>query len=132
MAQVLEAVREGRSLDSLDVGPELKGLESARKWLSEHMAHDPLATLRAVRAPVLVVNGGEDIQVPPRHAELLGAALAEAGHPDYEVKIFPSLNHLFAVSHGGGSAEYSDPNARVDAGFLGYLGDWLASRLARH
>ncbi|KPK75908.1 MAG: hypothetical protein AMS25_17990 [Gemmatimonas sp. SM23_52] len=93
------------------------------------MQHDPLATIREVRAPVLIVNGGQDIQVSPDHAQRLGAALREAGHPDYEVKIFPRLNHLFAVSRGEGAAEYADPDAEVDSEFLSYLADWLTARL---
>jgi pimeloyl-ACP methyl ester carboxylesterase len=124
-----QAIREGRDLEETDLLAGLRALEGARKWLREHMQHDPLATIREVRAPVLIVNGGADIQVSPDHAQRLGAALREAGHPDYEVKIFPRLNHLFAVSRGEGAAEYADPDAEVDSEFLSYLADWLTARL---
>jgi alpha-beta hydrolase superfamily lysophospholipase len=129
MEEFSQAIREGRDLEETDLPPGLKALESARKWLQEHMQHDPLATIRRVQAPVLIVNGGQDIQVSPEHARRLGAALEEAGHPDYEVKIFSRLNHLFAVSRGEGAAEYADPNAAVDSEFLSYLADWLTARL---
>ncbi len=129
MEEFSQAIREGRDWEETDLPPGLKALESARKWLREHMQHDPLATIRSVQAPVLIVNGGQDIQVPPEHARRLGAALEETGHLDYEVKIFPRLNHLFAVSRGEGAAEYTDPNAAVDSEFLGHLADWLTARL---
>jgi dipeptidyl aminopeptidase/acylaminoacyl peptidase len=78
---------------------------------------------------VLIVNGGQDVQVAPDHARRLGAALDAVDHRDHEVKIFPRLNHLFAVSRGAGTAEYADPDAVVDADFLSYLADWLTARL---
>jgi dipeptidyl aminopeptidase/acylaminoacyl peptidase len=107
----------------------MRSLANHRKWLVEHFQHDPESTIRRVSAPVLVVNGGMDVQVPPEHARRLGAVLEDAGNPDYEVRIFPDLNHLFARSKGQGTAEYADPTARVDPAFLGYLADWLAARL---
>jgi hypothetical protein len=70
-----------------------------------------------------------DVQIPPEHARRLGAALASAGNPDFEVRIFPNLNHLFAVSKGQGVAEYADPTAKVDRAFLGFMTDWLVERL---
>ena len=126
--RVSRAVREGEDIESLDLPPALEQLARS-KWLREHVEHDPLATIRQVRVPVLIVNGGQDVQVTPEHARRLAAALSETGHPDFEVKIFPRLNHLFAVSRGEGTAEYADPRARVDGEFLAYLADWLTERL---
>ncbi len=123
-------IRAGRDLEEADLAPGLKALAGNQKWLREHFEHDPLAAIASVRAPVLIVNGGQDVQVAPDHARRLGAALEAAGHADYEVKVFPRLNHLFAVSRGEGTAEYSDPDAEVDGEFLAYLAGWLAARLA--
>lgn len=122
------AVHDGADLDTMSLPPALEQLARS-KWLREHVEHDPLATIRQVRVPVLIVNGGKDVQVAPEHARRLGEALAEAGNPDFEVHIFPRLNHLFSVSKGQGTAEYADPNAVVDPEFLGYLADWLVLRL---
>jgi dipeptidyl aminopeptidase/acylaminoacyl peptidase len=123
--RLMDAIREGREPEDTDLSP------GTQRWLREHIEHDPIATIKQVRAPVLVVNGGHDIQVFPEHARRLGAALEQAGHPDYEVRIFPELNHLFAVSRGEGLAEYVDPDAEVDPEFLSYMADWLVARLVR-
>jgi dienelactone hydrolase len=128
--QLSRAIREGRDLDELELPPPLKRLSQSRWWL-EHLQHDPLEAIRKVRSPVLIANGGQDVQVAPEHARRLGAALDEAHHPDHEVRIFPQLNHLFAVSKGEGTAEYADPNAEVDAEFLSFLADWLTQRVDR-
>lgn len=122
---LMDAIRVGREPEDTDLSP------GTQRWLREHIEHDPLATIKRVDAPVLVVNGGQDIQVFPEHARRLGAALEEAGHPDYDVRIFPDLNHLFAVSRGAGLAEYVDPDAEVDPEFLSYMADWLVARLVR-
>jgi dipeptidyl aminopeptidase/acylaminoacyl peptidase len=123
--RLMDAIREGREPEDTDLSP------GTQKWLREHIEHDPIATIKQVSAPVLIVNGGYDIQVFPEHARRLGAALEQAGHPDYEVRIFPDLNHLFAVSRGEGLAEYVDPDAEVDPAFLSYMADWLVQRLLR-
>ncbi len=121
--RLMAAIRQGREPEDTDLSP------GTQRWLREHIEHDPIATIKQVRAPVLIVNGGQDIQVFPEHARRLGAALEQAGHRDYEVRIFPDLNHLFVVSRGEGLAEYVDPDAEVDPSFLSYLGDWLVARL---
>jgi len=123
--RLMDAIREGREPEDTDLSP------GARRWLREHIEHDPIATIKRVGAPVLIVNGGQDIQVSPEHARRLGAALEQVGHGDHEVRIFPDLNHLFAVSRGEGLAEYVDPDAEVDPTFLSYLADWLVARLVR-
>lgn len=127
--RMIRVVREGWEPQEDDLSPTTRALAEQRKWLLEHFEHDPLATIREVDAPVLIVNGGQDVQVPPWHAERLGAALAEAGRSDFEMRIFARLNHLFAVSRGEGTAEYADPSARVDPEFLRYLADWLSGAL---
>lgn len=130
--RLARALREDRDITGAEDRPETyRALARQRKWLAEHLRHDPLAMIRRVEAPVLIVNGAEDVQVPPWHAERLGAALAEAGHRDFDVKIFADLNHLFVVSRGEGTAEYADPSARVDPDFLSYLAEWLSRRLER-
>ncbi len=128
--QLSRAIREGRDLET-ELPPQFSALAKNVKWLREHFEHDPLATVVRLRAPVLIVNGEQDVQVAPEHARRLDRALTEANHPDHELRIFPRLNHLFAVSKGEGTAEYSDPNAKVDAEFLSYLADWLSARLAK-
>jgi dipeptidyl aminopeptidase/acylaminoacyl peptidase len=123
--RLMDAIREGREPEDRDLPP------GTQRWLREHIEHDPIATIKQVSAPVLIVNGGHDIQVFPEHARRLGAALEQAGHSDYEVRIFPDLNHLFAVSRGEGLAEYVDPDAELDPAFLSYMADWLVARLVR-
>ena len=52
-----------------------------------------------MRCPVLILQGGRDVQVSAeRDAPKLVAALDAAKHPDHELKLFPTLDHARIVS----------------------------------
>lgn len=56
---------------------------------------DPVATLAAVRQPVLIVQGGRDDSVVPHHAEWLRKA---RGDLSTKSVFFPSLTHFYKVA----------------------------------
>jgi pimeloyl-ACP methyl ester carboxylesterase len=68
---------------------------------------DPSTDWRAVRCPVLVLNGGLDHQVPAEE-NLRGivAALHAGGNRKVESEMLPSLNHLFQTGATGREDEY--------------------------
>jgi len=109
---------------------ELTALAS-RKWLQSHAKRDPVATIRAVHCPVLILQGATDFQVSPeKDAAVLEAALKDAKHPDHEMKVFAGLDHLFKKSPGE-TSELADywKSRPIDPGFLDTLAAWLGSRL---
>ncbi|HEX2079699.1 MAG TPA: alpha/beta fold hydrolase [Longimicrobium sp.] len=102
-------------------------------WVRWWMDFDPVPTLRRVRAPALVLQGGTDWQVAPEQAGAIAAALREGGNRDVTVRHFPGLNHLFLSDPGGAvtpGAYARLPSREVPAEVLGALADWLAARLA--
>lgn len=103
---------------------------SDRPWTREYFTYDPLPTIRRVRQPILILQGGRDQQVRSEHATLLAAAAHEAGNRDVSVHVFPTLNHLFLPSTTGAVAEYSSlKETALGADVLGTLRDWLVQRL---
>lgn len=54
---------------------------------------DPLQYAGKVHCPALIVQGGSDLAVPPRSAELLGVAMRAGGNADVTVRIFPGVSH---------------------------------------
>ena len=111
--------------------PELRPFLGARSWLRAHAEQDPVAVLKRVRSPVLILQGARDIQVSSeRDAPLLEAALEEVGHADHELVIFPELDHLFKKTEGGDSSglDYLK-NRPIDPEFLDTLVAWLSQRL---
>lgn len=99
-------------------------------WVREYFAYDPLPTIRRARRPLLILQGGRDVQVAPENAELLAGAARESGNEDVTVRHFPSLNHLFLPSATGAPAEYATLVVQsLPDDVLGAIAGWLAERL---
>ncbi|HJZ83958.1 MAG TPA: alpha/beta hydrolase [Polyangia bacterium] len=110
------AIREGKPLPDDEGRPTL---EKMTPWLHSYFVHDPAATARKLKSiAVLIAQGARDVQVSVKDAEILRDAIAKAGNRRLSFRLYPELNHLFAVTKTGSIADYSDPDAKVDAGFL--------------
>jgi pimeloyl-ACP methyl ester carboxylesterase len=128
----LEAIARGEEIDPDGTPPELAAFLPARAWLASHLGRDPLPFLAKVRCPVLILQGAKDVQVSAeRDAPKLAAALAAAKHPDHELVVFPTLDHLFKKA-GDPPSELDYLKSRpVDAAFLDKLAAWLRARLMK-
>ena len=63
-------------------------------WMKYFLSYDPLPTLRKVKTPVFIVQGGTDQQVTPEQAPLIEKALREGGNRDVTVRLFANRNHF--------------------------------------
>jgi dienelactone hydrolase len=130
-AEVLRAIRSGDPLPATVPVAERARIETQRAWLKSHFDHDPQLALRQMPAmSVLVVQGGKDLQVPAEDAELVRKGLVAGKNPKVKVIVYPNLNHVFAESHGGSLAEYSDPRATIDPTFVGDTVSFFAQALS--
>jgi dienelactone hydrolase len=119
-----------RQRDSLRrvVPGALDSLARTNPWMGFFMRHDPLATIRAVRQPVLILHGDTDHQVTPEQADTLAAALAAAGNRRVTARRFPATNHLFLADPDGRPQGYAAlKDVRVRREVLGALADWVAA-----
>jgi dipeptidyl aminopeptidase/acylaminoacyl peptidase len=99
-------------------------------WVKEFLSYDPLPTIRKVRQPILILQGGIDRQVTAEQAEMLEQAARGAGNRDVAVHLWPNLNHLFLPAKTGAFSEYSRLETQtVGDDVLKTLGDWLEARL---
>jgi fermentation-respiration switch protein FrsA (DUF1100 family) len=118
-AAVLAAIKKGDPLPPSVPPEERAHIESQRAWLKSHFDHDPQLALRQMPATsVLVVQGGQDLQVPPEEAELVRKGLASGKNSKAKVTVYPTLNHVFTETHGPTLAEYTDPKTQLDGHFL--------------
>ncbi len=104
---------------------------ASRNWFRSHAKFDPIATIRKVKCPVLVLQGEKDFQVSPeKDAKAIDAALAEVRHPDHTLRVLRGLDHLFAKTPGEKSelADYWKKRP-IDPTFFAALDDWLKARL---
>lgn len=93
----LDALDEARPADNVPADLVLLFRPSVQPYLISWFRHHPARVLAAVRAPVLLVHGGADTQVPPQHANDLHAA-----RPDARLCIVEGMDHLLSI---GGDVE---------------------------
>jgi len=76
----------------------------AAYWI-DLRGYEPAEAAKALKQPMLVLQGGRDYQVTSTDFEGWRAALGS--RPDVVLKLYPNLNHLFAEGDGMGTpAEY--------------------------
>ncbi len=95
-----------------------------RRFAASLAGIDPLAAIRAVRAPVLLVQGGSDVQVSLRDAQALRDA-----RPDAQLAIIPQANHLFKAAANQDRmvelALYQDPTVPIVPDLVAAVGTWI-------
>ena len=92
-------------------------------------SYDPRTTLEKVTCPVLAINGGKDIQVPPEeNLQAIEKALKAGKSKNYKIKEFPELNHLFQTAGTGRISEYGKIEETMSPEALQMIGDWILER----
>ncbi|WLI89171.1 alpha/beta hydrolase [Massilia sp. R2A-15] len=79
---------------------------AAKPMLPVLLKANPVDDWRAVRCPVLALNGSVDRQVPVESMEGIVAALKAGGNRKVESAVMPSLNHMFQTAKTGKEDEY--------------------------
>jgi pimeloyl-ACP methyl ester carboxylesterase len=64
-------------------------------WMLQAMEYNQLNTIKRLKMPILAISGASDWLVPPSETRLLEQTLKEANHPDFEVEVFPGVDHHF-------------------------------------
>lgn len=101
-------------------------------WMRFFGDHDPIATAKNVRVPVLILQGATDQQVTPEQADALAAALRAGGNRRVTVRLFPETNHLMVADPSGFPGGYAKlPSMAVRPDVLGALADWIAALSGR-
>jgi dienelactone hydrolase len=91
---------------------------------------DPLDYAPRVRAPLLIVQGGSDLHVPPISAERLAAAVRGAGNRDVSVLIVPYISHILSPDPDGRASAWAHlPSYRPAEVVLHTVDDWLQTHL---
>ncbi len=85
---------------------------------------DPPAAMRAVRQPVLIVQGGRDLQITVQDAERL-----RSGRPDAQLVIVPLANHVLKqaadTTLGGQMPLYQNPALPIMPDVVNAIAEWV-------
>ena len=109
----------------------IDGMSAADPWMKFFLTHDPAATMRRVKTPVLILTGSRDQQAVPAEVALMEAAFKAGGNKDVTARVLPDLNHLFVHDTDGFPGNYGKLSApvTVQTEVLNLIADWLAPRL---
>jgi pimeloyl-ACP methyl ester carboxylesterase len=80
---------------------------------------------RAVRCPVLILNGGLDHQVPVENLSGIVAALNEGGNAKVESSVLPSINHLLQTATTGDEREYASIDETIAPAVLERIAEFI-------
>ncbi len=107
---------------------QLNQMDSA--WFRHLMAFDPAPALRQVQAPVLALNGGLDMQVPPKAMLVaMERELRAGGNADVTTIELPGLNHLFQTAETGALSEYARIEETFSPRALEIMTRWLHAKV---
>ncbi|WP_218040922.1 alpha/beta hydrolase family protein [Acrocarpospora macrocephala] len=103
------------------------GLPVNARWMRELLVHDPRPDLAAIKAPVLAITGGKDIQVDPADLAEIRRLVPGA----VEIHLIPDLTHLLRRDPGPASVRSYPRLLRqpIDPDLLTQVAAWLAHRL---
>ncbi len=98
---------------------------SVQPYLASELNIDPRAAIAAVKTPVLILQGDNDIQVSVQDARLLAAA-----RPDARLVIVPGMNHVLKIAptdRAGNAATYAEPARPLATGLMDAITTFVAS-----
>lgn len=99
-------------------------------WYQYILRYDPEPNWSRMRAPLLVLNGSLDLQVPAE-ANLAAIRAATQGNPDVTIVELPGLNHLFQHATTGSVGEYADIEETFAPEALTLMSDWISHRFVK-
>jgi len=124
--QLIEQAKAGKKLDK-----EGAAATSVYEYFRQHLALDPRATFKQVRCPVLILQGERDDLVLAHHALEVAQALAEAGHRQVLVRIFPNLSHVFTASPLDKALAF-EQRSQISPDVLETLRTWIVNVLTNN
>ncbi len=125
----LESLKSGSRVE--DVPPALAMIyrPSVQGYLISWFFYDPVAEVKKLTIPVLIVQGTTDVQVMVDDARALAAA-----KPDVKLELIEGMNHVLKMVSDPAkqAASYSDPTLPVASRLVDVVAAFVAERAAKH
>ncbi|MBO9670341.1 MAG: alpha/beta fold hydrolase [Sphingobium sp.] len=110
--------------------PQTILMQIGNPWFRYFLRYDPAPNLRAIKVPVLALNGSLDRQVPPKE-NLAAIKAALNDNKDVTIVELPGLNHLFQTAKTGGVGEYDQIEETVAPVALEQMANWINARFGK-
>jgi pimeloyl-ACP methyl ester carboxylesterase len=122
--QDIAQLKQGKTVADVPPGLMMLFRPSVQPYLISWFAKDPVASLAAVKAPILVMQGTTDIQVRVEDARLLAAA-----RPGITLVLLDGTNHVLKTAPADRAtnfATYADPALPLAPGVMPALTAFIA------
>ncbi|MEM7215221.1 MAG: alpha/beta fold hydrolase [Pseudomonadota bacterium] len=112
----IDNFEDGKKTDVADMHPALQQLfnPEVQDYIIDLMSHNPAELIAAIELPMLIVQGGKDLQVSVLDATILSKANTTA-----RLVIIPDVNHALKDVQGNSRAEnfatYTNPDLSVSS-----------------
>jgi alpha-beta hydrolase superfamily lysophospholipase len=126
MANAIDAITSGQIVDPLPPGLSIP--PSIQPGIASAFSEDPIAPLKLIEAPTLIVGGGRDRQV----ARLDFAALTAASSAAKTLWL-PDMNHVLVdvADEGDDLAAYNQPERALNADMIDTVAAFILAKDAR-
>lgn len=127
LAQLRRHKGEAEITEAEKAAVEHGARQAASPWVRHFLAYDPAEALEKIKIPVLILQGGLDLQVPAaQNLPKIEEALRKAGNGDVTIRSLPGLNHLLQPAKTGLPSEYAEIETTLDESALEAIIDFLA------
>jgi pimeloyl-ACP methyl ester carboxylesterase len=122
----INSLEAGKAVDVSSMHPALQRLfaPQVQPFLIDVMAADPAKLAATARVPMLIVQGGRDLQVTQGDAKALSAA-----QPKAKLVMIPAMNHVLkdvaSEDRAANLAAYADPSMPVDATLVDSIAEFV-------
>ena len=124
-----DSLEAGKPVDTTGMHPALLPLfaPQVQPFLMDLMRQDPPKMAATIGLPMLIVHGGEDLQVRAVDAEAI-----HQGQPKAKLQVFPHMNHVLkrvpAGDRTANLATYADPALPLEPGLADAIVDFVTGR----
>lgn len=95
-------------------------------WMNWFIDYDPESDIKAVRCPVMAINGSKDVQVISG-LNLSGIGQNLPDNPKTIIREYPDMNHLFQICQTGLPQEYAGIETTISEQVLKDISAWINS-----
>ena len=126
--RTLDALKSGLTVDDVPQSLFVLYRPSIQPYLISWFRYDPVAEVKKLTIPVLIVQGTTDIQVSVDDAQALAAAKSDA-----KLELIDGMNHVLKMVPDSSKqlASYSDPSLPVAPRLIDVIAGFVADHAAR-
>jgi len=121
--ELLEEVDKVKRLTAADADSSALLLHAPPRYWLDLREHDPLAAVKTLKQPLLILQGGRDYQVT--EADFDGWKKALGSRPGVTFKLYPELNHLFMAGEGKSTPTEYGRSGHVAESVINDIAEWI-------